>query len=98
MARLFTLIAAVLAAATLVGLILLWPGQVESQVAQGVAVESEKATVTTVEEGLCVGFSGQHVSQGEVIGSSGCTGHCLGPHVHFEVRVNGSPVDPLGYL
>ena len=42
--------------------------------------------------------SGQHVSQGQVIGSSGCTGHCFGPHVHFEVRVNGSPVDPLGYL
>jgi murein DD-endopeptidase MepM/ murein hydrolase activator NlpD len=42
--------------------------------------------------------SGQHVSQGQVIGSSGCTGHCFGPHVHFEVRVNGAPVDPLGYL
>jgi murein DD-endopeptidase MepM/ murein hydrolase activator NlpD len=41
---------------------------------------------------------GQHVSQGQVIGISGCTGHCFGPHVHFEVRVNGAPVDPLGYL
>jgi peptidoglycan DL-endopeptidase CwlO len=41
---------------------------------------------------------GQTVSQGQVIGSSGCTGHCLGPHVHFEVRVNGTPVDPMGYL
>ena len=36
--------------------------------------------------------------QGEVIGYSGCTGFCTGPHVHFEVRVNGTPVDPLGYL
>jgi murein DD-endopeptidase MepM/ murein hydrolase activator NlpD len=41
---------------------------------------------------------GAHVSQGQVIGSSGCTGHCFGPHVHFEVRVNGAPVDPMGYL
>jgi murein DD-endopeptidase MepM/ murein hydrolase activator NlpD len=42
--------------------------------------------------------SGQSVSQGDVIGYSGCTGHCFGPHVHFEVRVNGAPTDPLGYL
>lgn len=41
---------------------------------------------------------GQHVEQGQVIGISDCTGHCLGPHLHFEVRVNGTPVDPLGYL
>jgi murein DD-endopeptidase MepM/ murein hydrolase activator NlpD len=41
---------------------------------------------------------GGPVSQGQVIGYVGCTGHCFGPHLHFEVRVNGSPVDPLGYL
>src|SRR5436190_1079048 len=45
--------------------------------------------------GLSVGPS---VSQGQVIGSSGCTGHCFGPHVHFETRINGTPVDPMGYL
>jgi len=42
--------------------------------------------------------SGQSVSQGDVIGYTGCTGHCFGPHLHFEVRVNGAPTDPLGYL
>jgi len=41
---------------------------------------------------------GQLVGQGQVVGYIGCTGHCFGPHLHFEVRVNGSPVDPLGYL
>ena len=41
---------------------------------------------------------GQSVSQGQVIGISDCTGHCFGPHVHFETRINGVPVDPMGYL
>ena len=41
---------------------------------------------------------GQVVAQGQTIGYVGCTGHCLGPHLHFEVRIDGTPVDPLGYL
>jgi murein DD-endopeptidase MepM/ murein hydrolase activator NlpD len=41
---------------------------------------------------------GQSVSQGQVIGYTDCTGLCFGPHLHFEVRINGAVTNPLNYL
>jgi len=64
-----------------------------------VAIDHGRGLSTAYAHQSRIGVSvGQTVSQGQVIGYVGCTGHCFGPHLHFEVRVNGTPVDPLGYL
>lgn len=42
--------------------------------------------------------AGQQIKQGQAIGAVGCTGECTGPHVHFEIRYNGKPIDPATRL
>ena len=55
------------------------------------------ATAYAHNSGYAAGV-GQQVAQGQVIAYAGNTGNSFGPHVHFEVRVGGGAVDPLGYL
>jgi murein DD-endopeptidase MepM/ murein hydrolase activator NlpD len=55
------------------------------------------ATLYAHASSILVGV-GQSVGQGEMIALVGSTGNSSGPHLHFEVRVNGSAVDPLLYL
>ena len=89
MTRAFHLVAAALAVATLAGLVVLWPGEVDSQIAQGIAVESESATVERVEETVCAGISGQECQLATARIESGPE---AGKRV--EIQLAGGGLDP----
>jgi murein DD-endopeptidase MepM/ murein hydrolase activator NlpD len=55
------------------------------------------ATLYGHQSRLAVG-SGSRVSRGQVIGYVGSTGMSTGPHLHFELRINGVPTDPMSRL
>lgn len=55
-------------------------------------------TYSHLERGGLYVTSGQQVAAGQLIGASGTTGLSTGCHLHFEVRQNGAPTDPVPYL
>lgn len=55
------------------------------------------STLYAHQSSFAVGVGAQ-VSQGQVIGYAGMSGNVTGPHLHFEVRVNGTPTDPMAYF
>jgi murein DD-endopeptidase MepM/ murein hydrolase activator NlpD len=64
---------------------------------EGIDIADGLATAYAHASAILVGV-GQSVAQGQTLSLVGSTGNSSGPHLHFEVRVNGSAVDPLLYL
>lgn len=63
----------------------------------GVINGQRVSTLYAHQPGLSV-TAGDRVAKGEPIGTVGSTGYSTGPHLHFEVRADGTPVDPAGWL
>jgi murein DD-endopeptidase MepM/ murein hydrolase activator NlpD len=66
---------------------------------QMVVIDHGGGITTAYAHQAAIGVSaGQSVGQGTIIGVVGNTGNSTGPHLHFEVRINGAATDPLPYL
>ena len=85
----------------------IWAGEDGTVISAGYSGGYGNLTVIDHGDGLATAYahqssfgvsSGQSVSRGQTIGYVGTTGWSTGCHLHFEVRVNGSPVDPVPYL
>lgn len=63
-------------------------------ISHGGGVQSEFAHLISP----AVVYPGQRVSRGQVVGYEGATGHATGCHLHFQIRVNGSLVNPESFL
>ena len=85
--------AGVLAVATVIGLVLLWPGDVESQVAEGIGTDSQKAKVDSVREAFCAGFATQ---QCQFVRATIESGPETGKHIELQLGAVGldPDVDP----
>ena len=67
----------------------------------GMCIEIQHSNGEKTRYAHCSGYNvsvGQTVSQGQVIGYVGSTGNSTGPHLHFEIMINGSFVNPLNYI
>ena len=67
----------------------------------GMCIEIQHSNGEKTRYAHCSGYNvsvGQTVSQGQVIGYVGSTGNSTGPHLHFEIMINGNFVNPLNYI
>jgi uncharacterized membrane protein len=91
--RVFTAIVAVLALATAAGLAILWPGDTEARIGAGIAVDTERAEATRVEEGICPGFGEQRC---QTVTARLETGPDAGRRIQLQLGATGldPDVDP----
>jgi uncharacterized membrane protein len=87
--RVFTIVAAALAIATAIAMVVLWPGHVESRVAQGLDTESQRADVTSVREAFCAGVQSQRC---QFVHATIKTGAEKGKHITVLLAARG--LDP----